>query len=149
MEYGEASSKEEMELHRPDGDDLTNYMARDVSVGLYRIDDPREEIFPPSQGQIELIGKKVVCMKKRAVRAPVPVAAPSGPHVIVDQTLIRESGIQWLTFEVGEVQDTGRTLLLRYKIRVEDDEGRYEVLLDGGSRSQRLVRLVRKKMGEA
>ncbi|NIT76138.1 MAG: hypothetical protein GWO44_04280 [Thermoplasmata archaeon] len=47
-----------------------------------------------------------------------------------------------------DVQETGRTMLLRHKVEVEDPDGRYEVLLDSGSRSQRLVSLLKRTRRE-
>jgi hypothetical protein len=147
MRYGEAETEDELDLPRPQGTDGPIYVARDVSVGLYRLDEPKGEIFPPSTGEMSIIGDEVVCKKHRAQRAPVPLAVPSGPHVIVDRTVVREDGVQWMTFRVNEVQDTGRTMLLRYKVEVEDEEGRYEILLDSGSRSQRLVSMLKRSQG--
>lgn len=148
MRYGEAENEEELELPRPQGTDGPVYVARDVSVGLYKLDEPKGEIFPPSTGEVAIIGNDVVCKKQRAKRAPVPLAVPSGPHVIVDRTVVQEDGVQWLWFRVGEVQDSGRTMLLRYKLEVQDPEGSYEILLDSGSRSQRLVSLLRRTRGD-
>ncbi len=148
MRYGEAETEDELDLPKPQGTDGPIYVARDVSVGLYRLDEPRGEIFPPSTGEIAIIGNEVVCKKGRASRAPVPLAVPSGPHVIVDRTLVREGGVQWLRFRVEDVQETGRTMLLRHKVEVEDPDGRYEVLLDSGSRSQRLVSLLKRTRRE-
>jgi hypothetical protein len=149
MRYGEAEMDDELDLPRPQGVDGPIYVARDVSVGLYRLDGPKGEIFPPSSGEVTIIGDDVVCRKDKALRAPVPMNVPSGPHVIVDRTVIRDEGVQWLWFRVDEVQDTGRTMLLRHKIEVEDGEGRYEVLLDSGARSQRLVSLLKRTRREA
>ncbi|NIP34036.1 MAG: hypothetical protein GWN18_03785, partial [Thermoplasmata archaeon] len=74
-----AETEDELDLPKPQGTDGPIYVARDVSVGLYRLDEPRGEIFPPSTGEIAIIGNEVVCKKGRASRAPVPLAVPSGP----------------------------------------------------------------------
>jgi hypothetical protein len=149
MRFGETENEDELDLPKPHSTEGPIYVARDVSVGLYRLDDPKGEIFPPSTGEVAIIGDDVVCKKDMAKRAPIPLAVPSGPHVIVDRTVVRDDGVQWLWFRVDEVQDTGRTMLLRHKVEVEDGEGRYEVLLDSGSRSQRLVNLLKRTRKEA
>jgi hypothetical protein len=149
MRYGEAEMDDELELPRPQGTNGPIYVARDVSVGLYRLNDPKGEIFPPSTGEVAVIGNDVICKKDKALRTPVPINVPSGPHVIVDTTVVRDDGLQWLWFRVDEIRDTGRTMLLRHKIEVEDQDGVYEVLLDSGSRSQRLVNLLKRTRREA
>lgn len=148
MRYGEtmnATSVEESEV--PDGE-IPGFIAQGLTLGLYRVEASPGEIFPPSEGDVRVFGTRVLCQKRKVERVHAPIAMPAGPGVVMDMVVHRDPGLQWFIFDIDEVDKTGRTMLLRYKLVVEDLKGKYEVLLGTGPRSSRLVKYIERKLGD-
>jgi hypothetical protein len=97
---------------------------------------------------VRVFGTRVLCQKRKVKRINAPIAMPAGPGVVMDMVIDRGPGSQWFAFDIDEVDKTGRTMLLRYKLVVKDSSGKYEVLLGSGPRSSRLVKHIEKKLGD-
>jgi hypothetical protein len=122
-------------------------VAEAVPIGLYRADGSRGEIFPPSEGDVAVGRDVVVFRKRRAVRERSVQPTPSGPFAMVSTVSVKDKGWQWFRFRLEEVRSTGRTMLLRHRMMVEDDVGRYEVVLGSDQGSRRVAALVRQRAG--
>jgi hypothetical protein len=148
MRYGEAFEDEELGIGMTDEAARTIFVAKGISVALFRTDVAHSEVFPPSTGTLTIIGSKVVCKKERVTRVRAALPVPSGPPAMVDQVVVEEPGVQWFIFDLEEVTGTGRTMLLNHKVTIEDDEEGYEVVMDRGSRSRRFVSFLNKQARE-
>ncbi len=144
MEYGERPEGQKPPLSELATADEPRPVAEAVPIGLYRADGSRGEIFPSSEGDVAVGREEVVCRKRLAVRERSIQPTPSGPFVMLSTVSVKDSGWQWFRFRLDELRSTGRTMLLRHRMLVEDEEGRYEVVLGHDDASRRVAALVRK-----
>lgn len=148
MRFGESENDEHIDPSAVSDGEFPGFIVKGLSLGLYRVEGSRGEIFPPSEGEVRVFGTRILCQKSKVERVNVPIAMPAGPGVVMDMVMSREPGSQWFSFDIDEINRTGRTMLLRYKLVVEDARGKYEVLLGSDSRSSRLVKHIESIRGD-
>jgi len=148
MRFGEYKNKDRIDPSAVSDGEFPGFIVKGLSLGLYRVEGSPGEIFPPSEGEVRVFGTRILCQKSKVERVNVPIAMPAGPGVVMDMVMSREPGSQWFSFDIDEINRTGRTMLLRYKLVVEDARGKYEVLLGSGSRSSGLVKHIESIRGD-
>jgi hypothetical protein len=126
--------------------DPIHFQVNDVSIGLWKGHRRKELIFPVSNGEVQVTDEKVLCRKRRAEREQMIIGSPgavSGMNVV--NMSVNKKGWQWLRFDIDDIQTLGRTMLLKYRIIIDDDGERYEVIISDGQKARRLMNYLEKK----